>query len=431
MDPFVVISFGKKVFRTRVIRHSLNPKWDEKLLFHVRRYESNFNVHFSILDWDKISSNDHIGDVVLPLAELLKNAPKPDEKTGLYPASADGTHDMQEFRLPMIPGQPGIFETGPTIVFKYALHSTFVPLTLIITFRAKYQPYAALRQQFWRQYLKQYDADETGTFSTLEITSMLDSLGSTLSRDTIRQFFSSNGKSHEKDELTLDEVVLALEHEISLPRSEKKTINPDEPGMISGAVTPAISGVATPSFPFEKLDFSGPPRPERQEEVAADITAGRKATVPASIATEPSQQPLGHAIAFALSEPTPQSTPTEEKRSKKSTRESSTSSSSDDADESPVSSVSEDSVERVINVKTCPLCHRPRLTKKGEMDIVTHLALCASQDWNRVDRIVVGNFVTPSQAQRKWFAKIVSKVSTGAYQLGAVIIVAVSCSWCD
>ncbi|KAF8516527.1 hypothetical protein JB92DRAFT_2829320, partial [Gautieria morchelliformis] len=44
MDPFVVVSFGKKVFRTRVIRHSLNPTWDEKLWFHVRRYESNFKI---------------------------------------------------------------------------------------------------------------------------------------------------------------------------------------------------------------------------------------------------------------------------------------------------------------------------------------------------------------------------------------------------
>jgi hypothetical protein len=38
MDPFVVISFGKKVFRTRVIRHSRDPEWNEKMLFHVRRY---------------------------------------------------------------------------------------------------------------------------------------------------------------------------------------------------------------------------------------------------------------------------------------------------------------------------------------------------------------------------------------------------------
>jgi phosphatidylserine decarboxylase len=54
MDPFVVISFGKKVFRTRVIRHSLNPTWDEKLLFHVRRHESSFILQFAVLDWDKV-----------------------------------------------------------------------------------------------------------------------------------------------------------------------------------------------------------------------------------------------------------------------------------------------------------------------------------------------------------------------------------------
>ena len=62
MDPFVVISFGKNVFRTRVIRHSLNPTWDEKLLFHVRAYESAFKVQLTVLDWDKPSSNDHVGD---------------------------------------------------------------------------------------------------------------------------------------------------------------------------------------------------------------------------------------------------------------------------------------------------------------------------------------------------------------------------------
>lgn len=39
MDPFVVVSFGKKIFRTRVIRHELNPQWDEKLLFHCKKYE--------------------------------------------------------------------------------------------------------------------------------------------------------------------------------------------------------------------------------------------------------------------------------------------------------------------------------------------------------------------------------------------------------
>jgi phosphatidylserine decarboxylase len=53
------------------------------------------------------------------------------------------------------------------------------------------------------------------------------------------------------------------------------------------------------------------------------------------------------------------------------------------------------------------------------MDIVTHLAICASQDWNKLDRIVVGNFVTASQAQRKWYTKMITKVSSGDYKLGA------------
>ena len=102
MDPFVVISFGKKVFRTRVIRHSLNPTWDEKLLFHVRRYESAFKVQLSVLDWDKLSSNDHVGDAGFSLAELLADAPKKDDETGLYPEDRDGTQDgMKEFKLPL------------------------------------------------------------------------------------------------------------------------------------------------------------------------------------------------------------------------------------------------------------------------------------------------------------------------------------------
>ena len=101
------------------------------------------------------------------------------------------------------------------------------------------------------------------------------------------------------------------------------------------------------------------------------------------------------------------------------------SSSSSDAEDSSASNGGspEGSFERVINVKNCPLCHRPRLNSKAEVDIVTHLAVCASQDWARVDRIVVGNYVTASQAQRKWYTKVISKVSAGNYKLGVVRVI--------
>ena len=72
--------------------------------------------------------------------------------------------------------------------------------------RAKNQPYDALRQKFWREYLKQYDTDDSGTISRLELTSMLDSLGSTLSAQTINSFFTRFNKTPE-EVLTVDEAI--------------------------------------------------------------------------------------------------------------------------------------------------------------------------------------------------------------------------------
>ena len=66
-------------------------------------------------------------------------------------------------------------------------------------------------------------------------------------------------------------------------------------------------------------------------------------------------------------------------------------------------------VKYYLHAQGIVLCHLPRLNSEAEIDIVTHLALCASQDWKKVDRIVVGNFVTTSQAQRKWYTNVISK----------------------
>jgi phosphatidylserine decarboxylase len=127
MDPFVVISFGKKVFRTRVIRHSRNPVWDEKLLFHVRKYETAFNVQLTILDWDKLSSNDHIGDVSFNIKELVENAPQPDAATGLYASDEDGAHQMRDFRLPLSTAKEMPWESkhNPYLTFRYDLAQGF------------------------------------------------------------------------------------------------------------------------------------------------------------------------------------------------------------------------------------------------------------------------------------------------------------------
>lgn len=56
---------------------------------------------------------------------------------------------------------------------------------------------------------------------------------------------------------------------------------------------------------------------------------------------------------------------------------------------------------------------------REEVDIITHIAICASTDPRAVNRIVVGSYVTASNAQRKWFTKIIGAVTKGSYALGA------------
>ncbi|KAN0061720.1 phosphatidylserine decarboxylase [Thecaphora frezii] len=447
MDPFTIVSFGQKVFRTKVARHTLDPVWNEKLLFHVRRHEANFQAKFLIYDWDKISSNDYVGGASINVAELIESAPKPNPATGLYDATEDGFQSMKEFRLPLTR-----LEKDEVVKFKGTKQA---PSLLI---EAKFTPYDSLRQRFWRQLALQYDTNDSNTLSQLELTSMLDSLGSTLTTRTIEGFFHARGKNPEDDELTFDEVVRALEDEIKKPWAQKRRAS--SAGIESGAQTPGSLGpVAHVGAETNRdLDMSGSNAPTDRDGARDDYfssNAGGKpeSPVPPSvqsavdgITSEPTSKRVPE-----LTPPRPQARgPQKIERGLSALSLSSAASSASSAGQrspnpalstspgrgyadaqaasppiltvdgnAPISEEDANSVERVIRLKSCPLCHMPRLSKKGEVDIVTHLAVCASQDWRRVDSLAVTNFVTASQAHRKWYTRVVNKISQGNYSLGA------------
>jgi len=247
----------------------------------------------------------------------------------------------------------------------------------------------------------------------------------------------------------MEQAVQCLEVELGRPDSEKKKVNTDDSHLDSSvSATPVlmVAGGKGEELSLDKLDFSGPAHVDAMD-TSADET---KLTGPSAYPTEAMQRPLSHVaeatenvesssddaegeLTSSSSTPVdsiPSSSTTSglgssagEKKKTKKTRFKGVKrgkKAKQGSGMSEDSSQSDDSVERVINVKNCPLCHRPRLNSKAEMDIVTHLAVCASGDWNKVDQIVVGNFVTASQAQRKWYTKIISKVSSGDYKLGAV-----------
>jgi phosphatidylserine decarboxylase len=431
MDPFVVVTLGRKTYRTRVIRHNLNPIYDEKLIFQVAKNETNYSVGFSVVDRDNFSGNDYVGKVDFPLEKVISCAPEPDSDTGLYSLpdgmltpTADSASKKPRFRLGLsrsssqqslsklasrpapqtqttsstlnVPTDDIVHPLPPTSVPSTGVNpqdlakamstdSTdegFKPFVLPLNLknkerwesknstlyiRAKYLPYQALRQQFWRAMLRQYDADESGRIDKVELTTMLDSLGSTLHESTIDGFFERFPEDHpgELASLSFDDAVICLEDE--LQRTSKKAMS----------LRPSLFHTISASSLFAGGDDSGTVTPSASTAMASFSPLQMTQSAPLEGFTE---EPINL----------------------------NTNDLADDRGE-----------EHVIEIRECPICHQPRLNKRSDSDIVTHVATCAIQDWRQVNNIVMAGFVTASQAQRKWYSKIVTKISYGGYRLGA------------
>jgi phosphatidylserine decarboxylase len=441
MDPFVVTSLGRKTLRTRVIRHNLNPVFDEKMVFQVMKHEQSFSIGFIVIDRDQLSGNDFVASANFPLQTLVQAAPEADSETGLYKLpgltepSLTPPLSKSRFRIPLsrsssasnlsklakpslkpktsatslsgqfqkesqipvptsvrsespphlgVPGADNMTEEPTTSVDVDDLKLYVIPLTLKnkerwedkhspeLYLKAKYMPYPALRQQFWRVMLKQYDADDSGRISKVELTTMLDTLGSTLKESTIDGFFKRFAKENESSDtmdLAFDQAVICLED--TLQMLQKKTVGDK----------------------LRELARSSSTENETQSSSSDELTPE----------ISPSFTPADH---YGTAEPV-------------SSREESDGPGETEGILDPDDLADERGEEHVIEIRECPLCHQPRLRKRSDADIITHIATCASQDWRQVDNLVMGGFVTASQAQRKWYSKVITQISYGGYKLGA------------
>lgn len=468
MDPFVVASLGKKTYRTRVIRHNLNPVYNEKMIFQVLKHEIGYSLSFTVIDRDKLSGNDFVASSVFSLQDITDTAPEASQDTGLYslrdppdPSAFPPQPNRSRFKLPLsrssssqslnkssrpslmrgnsgtgsqasaplptsAPPAPAILAPsrsdlgglapgdnlpGPGALTEEHEGSgngdpELVPFTIPLKLKnaekweekhspqlfikAKYVPYPALRQQFWRSMLRQYDTDESGRISKVELTTMLDTLGSTLKESTIDSFFSRFPRHNdvETEDLTIDEAVICLEDQLkrhSKPETmgdKVKKYMPDTDAIKSHLPIHSKEGSTSTSNPGIN--------PAASSSGANPVYAGN--------ATMVSDSQLG--------------------------AESQTIDSLDAAgEEGEILDRSDDlndkGEEHVVEIRECPICHQPRLNKRSDTDIITHIATCASQDWRQVNNIVMAGFVTSSQAQRKWYSKVMTKISYGGYKLGA------------
>lgn len=437
----MVTSLGRKTLRTPVIRHNLNPVYNEKMVFQVMRHEQSYTMSFTVMDRDKFSGNDFVASAGFPLQTLIKAAPGADPETGLYrfldPTGSDDAltapkpgvrpgltsspstssvtkisksglssrgstaslstqppleqttstpaivleDDKNTLSVPSTPPLPSYDDTASPLEVD-ALKPYTIPLVLKnkerwedkhfpeLFVKAKYTPYGALRQRFWRLMLKQYDADDSGRIDKVEMTTMLDTLGSTLKESTIDSFFerfSEENESSDTMDLTFDQAVICLED--TLQKLQRR-----------------------PSDGMKRLTPTASSTGGSEDQYSSDEIAPETSTT-APVNTDPQET-----IVPTLSGEQPTST---------------------EGDLQPDDLGDEQGEEHVIEIRECPLCHQPRLAKRSDADIITHIATCASHDWRQVDNLVMGGFVTSSQAQRKWYTKVITKISYGGYKLGA------------
>ena len=99
-DPYAKVSVGTKDVhkrQTKVVPKSLDPRWDERLLFPGALAELQATtLVIKVRDKDKVGFDDHLGEVRVPLAPLRSSSRLEFAQLKLQPeaaADADGTTD--------------------------------------------------------------------------------------------------------------------------------------------------------------------------------------------------------------------------------------------------------------------------------------------------------------------------------------------------
>jgi phosphatidylserine decarboxylase len=411
MDPFVVLSFGRHTFRTRAIRHNLNPVWNEKLFFHVRQSEMKYKLKFAIYDKDKFSGNDFVAWQDIPVMDIIA-------KSTSHGIEASQVTNNEQDPQDVIENEMDTHTVELRMANRAKWEGKHNPS---LSFRAKFVPYTTIRKMFFMALAKPYDLEGNGMVNRLGVQSMLESLGSNISEATVDGFWRRWSKSPEVDDLTIEQLIECLEehllrdhrpkrqqstatlvnedyftrpqatHVIEIPgASDESAAFSSDGGMFSDNTPLSDGEIYTPGmsyyddfpttisgtlFNYDRVVIDNLQDSELSGEDEADLDDDEE---------EDDDEPLADATGVQLGDYSPPILHTS-------------------SDDSPsIKSASRDSIEeKVIRVTECPVCHRPNLARKRQMDIITHIAACAANDWTTVDRFLMGNFVTEAHAQRK------------------------------
>lgn len=73
-DPYVKVQLGRQKFKTKVVKKSLNPQWDEEFGFRVDDLNEELVVY--VLDEDKYFNDDFVGQLRVPVSKVFDSEDK-------------------------------------------------------------------------------------------------------------------------------------------------------------------------------------------------------------------------------------------------------------------------------------------------------------------------------------------------------------------
>eukprot|EP01095_Lingulamoeba_sp_RSL-Kostka_P016011 TRINITY_DN760_c0_g1_i1.p1 TRINITY_DN760_c0_g1~~TRINITY_DN760_c0_g1_i1.p1 ORF type:complete len:264 (-),score=76.96 TRINITY_DN760_c0_g1_i1:147-938(-) len=73
-DPYCIVKLGAQTRKSERKDSTLNPKWDEKIQFNMPMVDKILKI--TVMDYDKISKDDFMGDCEVDLSDLVEGTTK-------------------------------------------------------------------------------------------------------------------------------------------------------------------------------------------------------------------------------------------------------------------------------------------------------------------------------------------------------------------
>ncbi|KAJ3334319.1 hypothetical protein HDU76_000011 [Blyttiomyces sp. JEL0837] len=212
-DPFVLIRFAKKTFRTRILRNTTKPAWNESAFIHIYKsdYESQNALNLSLINFEK----SHLfGSVDLSVVDLVKACPK----------TVTVENKVTQFLTTGIPLK--ISETGAKVLTT----EKATQLNLKVSFIH----FEDLRRNFFISLMKNFDSNSDNVINRVEFTTMLDCMGATISDDSISMMFLHPETNEPVEEMPFTQAIKTLEDKLmkslSLKNESTSPISPQQKG---------------------------------------------------------------------------------------------------------------------------------------------------------------------------------------------------------